>query len=395
MPDVRIFLKARHAQPFFARHPWVYAGTIDRIEGDPSDGHEVEVYSHEERFIAHGLYNSRSKIRVRLYSWNRAQLIDRVFFRERLATAIRFREAIGLRGPQKGCRLVFSEADGLSGCTVDEYAGWIAIQFTSLALAQRKDVFADLLEELIQPRGIYIRTEKGVGQLEGLELQDGVLRGVDPPLDLAIEENGLHFFVHLAEGQKTGYYLDQRDNRLETGGLAQSRRVLDAFCYTGGFGLHSAYLGASQVECIDSSAPALALARANASRNKLENVEFIQADVFAHLERRVHEEQHYSLLILDPPKFARTRTSVPDALAGYKRLHSLSMRLLDPDGILVTCCCSGLIGAEMLEELLAEQALKHRREVQILARRGQAPDHPVSTSCRESSYLKCIISRVI
>jgi 23S rRNA (cytosine1962-C5)-methyltransferase len=391
----RVILKARRAQPLFARHPWVYAGAIDRVEGDPADGAEVDVVSNADNFVARGLFNGQSKIRVRLYSWAPDRPLDRDFFRERLTAAVRLRDALGLRGPEQGCRLVFSEADGLSGLTIDAYAGWLAVQFTSLGLAQRREMFADMLQELVNPCGIYLRTEKGIGKLEGLELHDGVLRGPHPPTDLTIEENGLRFLVNLVEGQKTGYYLDQRDNRLAAAKLARGRTVLDVFCYTGGFGLHAARAGAAGVECVDVSEPALALARANAERNGITGLTFTRADVFDHLDRLEKEGRRYGMVILDPPKFARSRSSIPEALRGYRRLQTLAVRLLEPDGVLVTCCCSGLISGEMLEELLAQIAAHEKREVQILARFGQAPDHPVSATCLESSYLKCFISRVV
>jgi 23S rRNA (cytosine1962-C5)-methyltransferase len=391
----RVILKAKRAQPFYARHPWVFAGAIERVEGEPVDGAEVDVLSHANHFIARGFYNGQSKIRVRLYSWDAELPLDRDFFRKRLERAIRFRERLGLRGPRNGCRLVFSESDGLSGCTIDEYAGWVAIQFTSLGIGQRREMLLDLLDELIQPKGVYARTEKGIGQLEGLVLHDGVLRGPAPPSDLTIEENGLTFLMNLTEGQKTGYYLDQRDNRLAASKLATGRSVLDAFSYTGGFGLYAARAGAESVECVDVSEQALTLARRNAELNALSNVAFVQADVFDHLEARVREGRHYGMVILDPPKFARSRNSVPQALSGYRRLQTLAIRLLEPDGILVTCCCSGLIEPEMLEDLLAQISVHERRDVQLLAKLGQAPDHPVSVACRETSYLKCFISRVI
>ncbi len=268
------------------------------------------------------------------------------------------------------------------------------MQFTSLALAQRREMFADILDELIQPAGVYIRTEKGVSKLEGLDLRDGLLRGPEPPADLTIDDNGLVMRVHLPEGQKTGYYLDQRDNRLAAARFAKGRSVLDAFSYTGGFGLHAARAGAASVECVDVSASALDLARINMERNGLTGVEFVRADVFAHLDRRVKEGRRYAMVILDPPKFARSRSSIPEALSGYRRLQTLALRLLETDGILVTCCCSGLVTAEMLEELMAQISVHEKRDVQFVARFGQAPDHPVAATCLESAYLKCFISRV-
>ncbi len=323
-----------------------------------------------------------------------AEALDRDFFRELIERAIRLRDALGVRGPGKGCRLVFSEADGLSGCTIDEYAGWLTIQFTSLALAERQEMIADILNELIRPRGIYIRTEKGVGSLEGLDLHDGLLAGEEPPADLTIEENGLSFLVNIAEGQKTGFYHDQRDNRQAVARLARGRRVLDGFCYTGGFGLHAAKAGAASVECVDVSEPALALARRNAERNELTQVHFTRADVFRHLESLVHDGTRFGMVILDPPKFARSRASIPEAMRGYRQLMKQSFRLAEPGGFVAFCCCSGLITPEMLTELVAQVAGEEKRDVQILGRRGAAPDHPVAASCLETAYLKCFILRV-
>jgi 23S rRNA (cytosine1962-C5)-methyltransferase len=251
-----------------------------------------------------------------------------------------------------------------------------------------------VLAELVQPEGIYLRTERGVGRLEGLELHDGPLWGRPPDGPVEIEENGLHFRVNLAEGQKTGFYLDQRDNRAAAARLAAGRRVLDAFCYSGGFGLYAARAGAAAVLGVDQSEPALALARANADRNGLANVAFERAEVFDRLDALAAAGERFGLVVLDPPKFARDRKAVEEALRGYRRLYALAVRLLAPEGFLVACCCSGLITADMLEELFAQIAADAKRDVQLLERRGPAPDHPVSASCRESHYLKCLIARV-
>ena len=391
----RVVLKPKRAQPFFGRHPWVFAGAVDKVEGEPHDGDEVEVVSGGGNFVARGLYNAQSKITVRLLSWDQGVSLDRDFFRGRLERAVHLRHhVLNLAGPDKGYRLVFSESDFLSGMVVDRYADWLAVQFTSLGLARRQEMIADLLQELVNPRGIYLRTEKGIGKLEGVELYDGPLRGEPPPADLSIEENGLRFLVNLAEGQKTGYYLDQRDNRAVVGRLCPGKRVLDAFCYTGGFGIYAAKAGASEVLGIDASEAALELARRNAITNGLANVTFAAADVFKHLTELAAAGRKFDVLVLDPPKFARNRAAVPDALKGYRRLHQLAMKLLDKDGVLVTCCCTGLIALSELEDLIGQVAVEAKRDLQILARRGPSADHPVAVTCRESGYLKCVISRL-
>lgn len=389
-----VTLKPKRAQPFFARHPWVFAGAIERVAGDPPDGAEVDLHASAGNLIARGLFNSQSKIRVRLYAWEKDRSLDRDFFRERIERAVRLRDALGVRGPGRGCRLVFSEADGLSGCTIDEYAGWLTVQFTALGIAQRRELLADVLNEVVKPRGIYVRTEKGVGTLEGLELHDGLLAGDPPPADLSIEEHGLSFLVNIAEGQKTGFYHDQRENRKAAARLATGRRVLDAFCYTGGFGLNAAKAGAASVECVDVSEPALNLGRRNAERNGLSQVTFTRADAFKFLDAQVKAEQKYGLVVLDPPKFARTRGSIPEAIRGYRQLLKQAVKLAEPGGFVVFCCCSGLITPDMLTELVSQMAGEERRDVQILERRGAAPDHPVAASCLETAYLKCFPLRV-
>jgi len=396
MSTPRIILKPRRAQPFYGRHPWVYAGAIAAIEGDPADGAEVDLVSHADNWIARGLFNSRSKIRVRLYSWQPGISLDREFFRERFSAAIRLRrEILGLGRPGDACRLVFSEGDGLSGLTVDQYDRWLTVQFTALGLAERREELADLLLELTGAAGVYLRTERGIGRLEGIELHDGSLRGGEPPTITVEESGGLRYLVNLAEGQKTGFYLDQRDNRRAAAQYAKGRSVIDAFCYTGGFALHAARAGATQVEAVDSSTTALHLAQQNAQLNELSQVHFVQADVFAHLDQLVKDQKRFGMIVLDPPKFARSRSAIPEALRGYRRLQSLALKLLEPDGVFVNCCCTGLITMEMLEELMAQVAAESRRDVQILERRGQAPDHPVALSCLESNYLKCLIARVL
>jgi 23S rRNA (cytosine1962-C5)-methyltransferase len=403
----RVLLHARRARPFYGRHPWLYAGAVAKVEGEPADGDEVEVFSHGGGFVARGLYNSKSRIRVRLYRWEPDQPLDRAFFRERLEQAIHLRQNIlNLTGPGQACRLVFSEGDGLSGMTVDQYDRWLVLQFTGLGLAQRRGLFVELLAELFQPEGIYLRTERGIGKLEGLDLQDGPLWGHVPTEPIVIVEDGIEFLVNLAEGQKTGFYLDQRDNRRAVARYAKDRRVLDAFCYTGGFGLHAARAGAREVVGVDVSEAAIQLARQNAARNRFPGLKtglyegappltFVQADVFEYLETAAREGQRFGMIVLDPPKFARAQHAVEDALRGYRRLQTLALLLLEPDGILVTCCCSGLIEMGMLEALSAQVAAASRRGMQILERRGQAPDHPVSVSCLESYYLKCLVARVL
>ncbi len=392
-----VILKPKRAQPFFARHPWVFAGAVEKVDGQPADGDEVILRSSAGNFIARGLFNSNSKILVRLYSWDEAKTLDREFFHARIAEAVKLRhDVLKLNhGPAAAYRVCFSESDRLSGLVVDRYGEFLTAQFTALGLANRREMIADILRELLQPRGIYLRTEKGIGKLEGCELHDGPLWGEKPPDEHLIEENGLKFAVNLAEGQKTGYYLDQRDNRAAVAKLCAGKRVLDAFSYSGGFGIYAAKGGASSVDCVDASEAALSLAKRNAELNGVTQINTVKADVFNHLAALATEKKQYDVVILDPPKFARNRAAVPEALKGYRRLHQLAMKLLAPDGILVSCCCTGLIQMMDLEDILAQVCVDSKRDLQILERRGPSADHPVSVACREGGYLKCIVSRVM
>ncbi len=392
----QVILKPKRAQPFYSRHPWVFAGAVDHVEGKPADGAVVDLRSSVGNFVGRGLYNSLSKIVVRLYSWDESVALNREFFKARLKRAIELRhDVLKLNvGPDAAYRVAFSEADILSGMVIDRYGEFLTVQFTSLALANRREMFAELLTELLGVTGIYLRTEKGIGKLEGLALQDGLLSGEAPPTEYVIRENGLQFAVNIAEGQKTGYYLDQRENRLAVAKLAAGKRVLDAFCYSAGFGVYAAKAGATMVESVDASESAINLAKRNAELNGLTQMEFVQADVFDHLDKLAGEGKKFDVIVLDPPKFARDRASIEQAMKGYRRLHKLGMKLLDCDGILVSCCCSGLITMDMLETVLAQTAVDEKRDVQLIERRGPAGDHPVNIACRESGYLKVIISRV-
>src|SRR5262249_15983590 len=235
----------------------------------------------------------------------------------------------------------------------------------------------------------------GIGKLEGLELHDGMLYGSEPPEPVAIVESEIKFLINVREGQKTGYYLDQRDNRQAVARYAAGRRVLDAFCYSGGFALHAAKAGAAEVLGLDASEAAIVLARENVQLNELANTEFVQADVFEEMDRLQKSGRKFDLIVLDPAKFARARHAIPEALRGYRRLQTLAVRMLESDGLMVMCCCSGLVTFDILLELMAQVSAHERREIQVLERRGAAPDHPVAVSCLETGYLKCLITRVV
>jgi 23S rRNA (cytosine1962-C5)-methyltransferase len=394
----KVYLKQRRALPFYGRHPWVFAGAIERIEGEPDPGSEVTLHAHDGRFIARGLYNSRSQIRVRLYGWDEERPLDAAFWSERLDRAIDLRRLLRLPFDQESaCRLVYSEADGLSGLLVDRYGEWLLVQFTALALAARRELLLDLLSSKLAPRGIWLRTEKGIREAEGLEQSDGLARGAEPPRPLFIVEDGVRYGVDVVQGHKTGFYLDQRNNRAALTRYVTGARLLDAFCYTGGFGLAALVAGqAREVRAVDSSETALALAAANAELNGVSSrIRFAKSDVFAELERLGAAGELFDAVVLDPPKLTRHRGGVEKALRAYHTLNQLAAGVLKPDGILMTCSCSGLVGRDDFVSMLAAVSQRTGRAIQILEARGLAIDHPTSVHCLETAYLKCYICRVV
>lgn len=396
-----VTLKPRKALPFFSRHPWMFAAAIQKISRTPDVGEEVHVRASDGKFVGRGLYNPHSKIRVRMYAWDDSTVIDRELFQSRIRAAIQLRRQLFGESPAwKGCRLIFSESDGLSGLTVDRVDDWLVVQWTSAALMTRQTEILEILQEELSPKGIWLRTEKGILELEGLELQDGLLAGERPPRPLFIEEHGLQFGVDLQEGQKTGYYFDQRANRACFADLISrcepGARVLDVCCYTGSFALHAArQANCQQVLAIDSSASALDMAKRNADLNDLAaKIQFQQGDAFDSLTALKEQGERFRAIVLDPPKLARTRGGLDRAIKAYVLLNRTALELLEPGGLLLTCSCSGHLNREDFEQVLARAALDAGRTVQILEQRGQAADHPIITSCLETAYLKAFICRV-
>ena len=397
LPTATVILKPRRARPFFGRHPWVLDSAVDRVDGDPTDGTVVDLLTHDGKFVARGLWNSQSRLRVRLYGFDADTRLDDALWQKRLATAVALRQQLGLDGRDGAARLVNSEGDDLSGLIVDRYGDYLAVQVTALAMQPRLDTLCDALEALVAPRGILLRgAERVLSKLEGLHLPDRLLRGVEPEGPIFVAEHGLRFGVDLTEGQKTGFYLDQRDNRQAAARFAAGRRVLDMFCYSGGFGVACAVSGrARSVLAVDTSAKATALARANADFNGAANVTVETADAFEKLDALATAGETFGMVVLDPPKFARSRASLDDALRAYHRINRVACDLIEPGGILVTCSCSGSVSREDFLQMLAGVSQRAGRTLQLLEVRGAAADHPVSVSCLEGEYLKCVIARVV
>lgn len=397
-----IVIRARRAQPFFGRHPWVFAGAVEYVKcvsaAGPLPGDIVRVVSHDGHFIAWGLFNANSRIIVRLYSWKEDEPLTAEFWAGRIQRAVSGRRLLfDVRSSSCGVRLVFSESDGLCGLTVDSYGGYLLVQFTSLALYQHREAILAALKEEVRPEGIWLRTEKGMREAEGLEVVDGLLSGREPQGPVFIEEHGVRYGVDVQRGQKTGCYLDQRDNRLAVSRYLRGAKILDAFCFSGGFGITAIKVGgAASMLGIDSSESALTIARANAELNGVsQHCQWLHDDVRPALEVMVSESRQFDAVILDPPRMARTRNGLDRAISGYMRLNDLGLKVLRPGGILVTCSCSGLVSRADFSEIISEVARHSGRDIQILEQRGQPADHPVSATCSETEYLKVLICRVI
>jgi 23S rRNA (cytosine1962-C5)-methyltransferase len=396
LPTATVVLKPKRARPFFGRHPWVLDSAILRVDGEPADGDVVELTTHDGLFVARGLWNAASKIRVRLYAFNAATKLDAALWRSRLKAAVALRRSLGLDDRGAACRLVNSEGDDLSGLIVDRYGDWLAVQVTALAMASRLEEICDMLDAIVAPRGILLRgAERGLSKLEGLHLADRVVRGSSPDGPVFVTEHGLRFGIDLTEGQKTGFYLDQRENRQAAACHARGRRVLDMFCYSGGFSLACAVQGqAASVLAVDSSAKATALAKANAVLNGAATITVETADAFKKLDTLKAAGEPFGMVVLDPPKFARSRASLEEAMRAYHRINRLAVDLLEPGGILVTNSCSGAVSRDDFLMMLAGVAQRSGRSIQLLEVHGAAADHPVSVSCLDGEYLKCVIARV-
>jgi 23S rRNA (cytosine1962-C5)-methyltransferase len=370
---------------------WIFSGEIARADGHFEDGGIVDVRTLRGKWLGRGFINSQSGLAVRLLTTH-PEAIDDAFWRRRLTGALAYRRRFV--DHTTGYRLVYSEGDLLPGLVVDRYADVLVLQTLALGMEVRKEMLADLLMELVQPAAIYERNDASVRRLEGLEARTGWLRG-DAASRVEIAEGPARFAVDIAGGQKTGFYLDQRENRLALAPYVRDAEVLDVFCYTGAFAIHAALDGARRVTAVDSSAEAVHLAASNAGLNGVEDrCEFVEANAFDELRRLVGEKTAYDVVILDPPPFAPTREAVERASAGYKEVNLRALRLLRPGGVLVTCSCSYHVGEALLLQIVAAAAADAHRDVRVIETRTQARDHPVHPAMPETAYLSCVVLEV-
>ena len=366
----------------------------------------MRVADSQGQYLASGYINRRSQIVVRLLTWDAGEPVDTGFWRRRLERAIAGRSrlagaglsCLGVGGDKaaqtNAYRLVHAEADGLPGLIVDRYAGWLVIQCLTLGMARRQEEIAGLLAGLLEPRGIYARDDAAVRRKEGLPLESGLLWGTEPPDLIEIAECGHRFLVDLRNGHKTGFYLDQRENRLRTAAYCPGADVLNAFAYTGGFGIYAGRAGARSVTNVDTSVDVLALAEENLALNGCPEQELIAGDSFQVLRHFRDEGRSFDLVILDPPKFAASRSQVQGATRGYKDVNLQAMQLLRPGGLLVTFSCSGLVSSDLFQKILFGASVDAGRDVQIIEQLSQGADHPVLLAFPESAYLKGLACRV-
>ncbi|MCU0723683.1 MAG: class I SAM-dependent rRNA methyltransferase [Planctomycetes bacterium] len=394
MATVRI--KKGRAKPLWSRHPWVFSGAIHKTRGSFQPGDLVEVEDVSGRFIGRGYINPKSNITVRLLTWDPEEQVGYRFFRQKLLKAVEMRSALGVPKVATGYRLVHGEGDGLPGLVVDRYGDYLVLQIGTLGMDRYREDILDALEDILQPKGVIGRTDQHFAELEGFEGKDGLLRGNLPEGPVVIEENGIRFAVDLVGGQKTGFYFDQRENRLRVAEFCRDKRVLDCFSYTGAFSLYCKIKGgARQVFGIESSAPAIALAERNLELNGNPDLVILQGEVFWELQNLVNRGELFDLVITDPPKFVNAWDNLEKGLQAYKFLNTLAILVLDEGGLLAACSCSGIVEDEVFERLLMDCAIEAKRELRIVERRNQAVDHPVSPSCPESRYLKCYLCAVV
>lgn len=388
----RLVLKKGRANPLWHGHPWVYSGAILKEEGAYEPGDVVDVSDAEGRLIGRGFVNPRSQIRVRLMSW-RDEKIDAGLIGRRIGEAVSLRTRLGFPSAETNAyRLVNSEGDALPGLIVDVYGDVCAVQFTALGLKRREDEVYDALEAVVKPRAIIEVAAGGFAQVEGFASATRVVRGKDEGA-VACLENGLKLEVEPLRGQKTGMFLDQRENRKRLGGLARGARVLDVYTYAGGFALNALKGGATEATCVDSSARALERVTAHAQLNGFSNIQTVEADAFRFLETA--KPKSWDLVVIDPPKFARARKDLDAALKGYERLNTLAMTACAEGALLATSSCSQLVDAEMFERMLAASAKDAGRRVQVLDTASQGPDHPVPPAFPEGRYLKFVLCRIV
>lgn len=371
-------------------HPWIFKSDIQHIAGAVQPGNVVEVYSHQNRFLGKGYYNPASQIAIRMLT-RQDEEVNRDFFYHRILRAWEYRKKVA---DTDSCRVVFAESDFLPALIVDKFSDILVVQTLALGMDRFKADIVDILNEIIKPRGIYERNDVPVRELEGLPQQKGFLSA---PFDTKVEmvENGIKFLVDVENGQKTGFFLDQKENRAALKPLVKNGRVLDCFSHTGSFALHAAYYGAREVIGVDISAHAVACAEHNARLNQLEGIaHFKEANAFDLLRAYSDQKERFDTVILDPPAFTKSKNTVEGAVRGYKEINLRALKLINEGGFLVSCSCSQHIGNQLFLDIIHEAAHDAKRAVRLVEFRSQAKDHPILMASKETQYIKCALMQV-
>jgi 23S rRNA (cytosine1962-C5)-methyltransferase len=388
MPE--IILKPGREKSVLRRHPWIFSGAITSVNGSPKVGETVTVVSSKNEFLARAAYNPHSNIAGRIWTWDPEEEVDRDFFIGRLTRSIEMRHSLaGLIG-SNAMRLVHAESDGVPGLVLDEYAGTCVVQFLTAGIEYWRNDIVDIIQQLTGAKAIYERSEVEARQLEGLPANNGLLLGDMHQNPVEIVEHGVKYMVDVVDGHKTGFYLDQRDNRYFSRSISRGRKILDCFAYTGSFAVNCLLGNAQSVTLVESSRVALEAARKNFKVNNLsmDNVELVEQDVFKFLRTLRDKRETFDLIILDPPKFASTAALAERAARGYKDINLLALKILTKGGYLLTFSCSGGVSEDLFQKIVAGSALDAGTEAVILKRLHQAIDHPVALNFPEGAYLK-------
>ncbi|MDB4922110.1 class I SAM-dependent rRNA methyltransferase [Mucilaginibacter sp.] len=393
---IEVILKKGKEKAVLHRHPWVFSGAIEKVKGNPANGDIVKLIDAKGAFMAYGFYNDQSRVALRLLEWDEAVEVNEQWFREKVAVAVEGRSSLLADGIINTCRLIFSESDYLPGLIVDKYADHLAVQVLTSGIEKMMPCIIDELQRLLKPESIFDKSDASSRNHEGLQTQNVVLAGNHPPERVEVIENGIIYNINIAEGQKSGFYCDQRDNRKIVAAYAKGKKVLDCFCYTGGFTLNSLQSGAAAVTTVDSSVLAIDTLKENVLLNKFDTtkVTAIPSDVNKQLRKFRDEGEMFDIIVLDPPKYAPSRSALDKASRAYKDLNRLGMLLLNKGGLLATYSCSGAMDMETFKQVLAWAALDAGKQVQFIHQFCQPEDHPVRSSFPEGEYLKGLLCRV-
>ncbi|WP_337264048.1 MULTISPECIES: 23S rRNA (cytosine(1962)-C(5))-methyltransferase RlmI [unclassified Serratia (in: enterobacteria)] len=394
---VRLYLTKGREKSLLRRHPWVFSGAVQRIEGKALSGETIDILDSQGKWLARGAYSPESQIRARVWTFQHDEEIDIAFFIRRLQQAQNWRDWVAKRDGLDGYRLIAGESDGMPGITIDRFQNFLVLQLLSAGAEYQRAALISALQHCYPECAIYDRSDVAVRKKEGLPLAQGQILGDLPPALLPITEHGMKLLVDIQQGHKTGFYLDQRDSRLAARNYSAGRRVLNCFSYTGAFAVAALMGGCTQVISVDTSQAALDIAKQNVELNQLDlsKAEFVRNDVFQLLRNYRTQGEKFDLIIMDPPKFVENKNQLASACRGYKDINMLALQLLNPGGILLSFSCSGLMPTDLFQKILADAAVDAGRDVQFIEQFRQAADHPVIATYPEGLYLKGFACRVM